>query len=175
MKFFSWLASRPKKVVNYGKSIVGTEDLKKNAEFISDMAQSIAGKTDTKRSETFENAYTRLGLTEEDLAKSYKYYEIRFNIFIAFAALAILLLIYSLVVSKILSAFAILAFMAVCLSQLFTSSFRMYQIRRRELVSVKEWAQHKEEWWPRTFEVQRRSSSTALQPVSKSKKPPLKK
>lgn len=173
MGLFSWIASRPKAVADYGKKVVGTEEIKKNADFIVDMATSVSKKT--KRFETFESAYSRLGLTEDQLMQTYNYYSLRFNIFVFFSGIALVALGYA-VYEFSWGFFAILGFLSICLAQLFSASFRMYQIRRRELVPAIEWLREPKEWWIKPFKpmktgkvIKTSSSHTTDSPVSRKK------
>ena len=161
MGFFSWIASRPKGLLNYGKKVVGTEEIKKNADFIVDMASSLPSKS--KRFETFDSAYSRLGLTEEKLVETYKYYTTRFNIFFSFFGLGLVFLVYNLIQGS-WAVFATIGFLMFCLAQLFIASFRMYQIRRRELAPPIEWLRDPKEWWVKPFKPLKMSKD--LKPVS---------
>ena len=155
MGFFNWIGSRPKRLADYGKKVLGTEEIKKNADYIVDMASSLNVKSD--RHETFENAYARLGLTEDRLKETYKYYMDRFNMFIAFFGLGLVMTGYFLISGAPLSSLATLAFMLICLAQMFNASFRMLQIRKRELLSVMEWLKRKEEWWPKEYKPRKQN------------------
>jgi len=164
MGFFSWIASRPKRLKDYGKKVIVADEIKKNADYIVDMASSLNVKSD--RHETFQNAYSRLGLTEERLKETYKYYMDRFNMFIAFLGLGFVMAIYFLFTGSPLSSLATLSFMLICLAQMFNASFRMAQIRKRELFSVLYWLKRKDEWWPRDF-VPKKSSKDLVKRSSK--------
>ena len=163
MGLFSWIASRPKSLKEYGKKVVGAEQIKENAGFIADMAKSL--KPTATRYETFENAKARLGLSEKDLEETYKYYTTRFNIFVFFFGIGLVVFAYYLM-SLSWSAVPVIGFLAVCVAQLFAASFRMYQIRRRELVVPMEWFRAPHEWWVKPFNAQQETSNVV--PLRKS-------
>lgn len=93
-----------------------------------------------KREETFENAMERLNLTEESLKKSFEYHRFYFylGVFLCFGSLffgAYLLI----ALKNYWSIGPIVACVAIGLSQMFTGSFRTYQINTRQLCDVKTW------------------------------------
>lgn len=163
MGLFNWLGKAPTRLANYGKKVVGAEGIKNNADFIVDMAKGLSNKP--SRFETFQSAYERLGLTEDKLKSNYDYHIMRFNLFFAFIGLALVALVYFSVQGNYLAIVSSLAFVALCVSQLFNASFRMYQIRRRELVSVLEWFNNRDQWWIKPFtpdrELQQRQREEA--------------
>lgn len=138
------------KVVNEGKILLGTEEAKKyGSKIISDAKKSLNPLAVKKgREESFENAMLRMGLNEENIKQAYFNHQLRFYIGLLIFIVAIIVLIKMLIIGNIFALGPAIACMALCCSQMFDGSFRTYQIRKRQLVSVSEWFSDKAEWWP---------------------------
>lgn len=121
----------------------------------------------SQRQESFQNAYVRLGLTEERLAVTHKHYLFRFWLFSVAGAVGLGMLLYSVLTSDALSIRTwgdagallgslgpIVGFMAICSAFAFDASFRLYQIERRELVNGLAWWRARESWIPAPFQPQ---------------------
>lgn len=153
MGFFNWVKRRPSSVVNYGKKMIAADQLKEGGQSIVDMAKSL--NKNSGRQETFENAYHRLGMTEEKLKEAYKFYAVRFYMFVGFSVLAFAFMFYYLFTTPLFS-IGILGFLAICLSQIFHSSFRMMQMRHRQLLPPSYWFSNTDEWWIRPLPVKKK-------------------
>lgn len=154
MGLFSWLSNKTTNSVSrtkrFARRISSADELEKNGNFILGMVKSLSVTPENVRSETFASAYQRLNLTEDRLAESYHHYEMRFNIYLFFTVLGLFLVgWYTYQLS--IAALATLGFLAFCLGNLFVASFRMLQIRKRELLPVSYWVASPSEWWPRPF------------------------
>ncbi|MCW5156329.1 hypothetical protein [Burkholderia cenocepacia] len=102
------------------------------------------------RQETFQEAMTRLGLTEIDLIQNYRSNAFIFYISLFFTATCFLGATYYLFVKhNLLPALAMLSIMLLCLANSFKYSFRAFQIKHRKLCSVKEWWIRENEWFPK--------------------------
>lgn len=108
---------------------------------------------DGARVETFESARNRLNVSDSDLQKVYSNYRFTFMMVAAVVFFSVITFFLYLSWGEILSAGAVLAIIAVCFSQLFDKSFRMFQIRKGALLSVKDFLSNKQEWWPSDFNV----------------------
>lgn len=154
---FKWLkkgtGTVKDKVVNEGKVLLGTEEAKKYGnKIVSDAKKSLNPFAVKKgREESFENAMLRMGLNEENIKNAYFNHQLRFYIGLLIFIIAIVVLIKMLIIGNIFALGPAIACMALCGSQMFDGSFRTYQIRRRQLVSVSEWFNDKKEWWPTTL------------------------
>lgn len=154
MGLFSWISTKTtnsaSRAKNFVRRISSADEIEKNGEFIVGMIKDLSSKPENARQETFASAYQRLNLTEERLAETYNYYGLRFNIFLFFFIIGVFLCgWYTFQMS--FAALAVLGFLAFCLGHLFVASFRMLQIRRRELLPVSYWLSVPREWWPRPF------------------------
>lgn len=137
------------KTTRYGKRVINYEEIQETGHWIGDMFRRLrAGRAGPTREETFANAYQRLGMDEQALALSYKYYNVRFYIFAVFSAVGIGIALHSLIFGHIWTLLMTISFLAICFAFLFQSSFRCFQMEQRELVSVSYWAQHPGRWIP---------------------------
>lgn len=142
------------KIVDSGKKMVGYEDVKDNWSMIKGWLGSLNPKSiKPGRVETFENAYERLGLTEEDLKNVYKSWFLRFYLTLFVFAIGFFSVVYFVLNDNFISLLPFIGFSAICVSQLFASSFRLYQIRSREFVEVSNWFKNKSEWLPLTIDL----------------------
>lgn len=138
------------KLVNEGKTLLGTEEAKRYGNKIVDDAKKSLNPFAVKqgRQESFESAMLRMGLNEEDIKQSYANHQLRFYIGLLIFIVAIIVLIKMLIAGNIFALGPAIACMALCLSQMFDGSFRTYQIRKRQLVPISEWIADYNEWWP---------------------------
>lgn len=164
-----WGKRQPKRAVDFGKKVVAADQLKEGGQYIADLKNSL--KTDSRRQETFENAKRRLNLNEQDIASSYKLYTFRFNMFLFFSILALVVGGYF-AVSGRATALAFVGFLAIAVSQLFNASFRLMQIRYRELLPISFWLNNPKEWWLKPLPV---AKGTSQQLVQKQKSTSIKK
>lgn len=173
MGIFNWVAGKGKAAASGAKSftrkITSADELEKNGKFIVDMVKNISTVPEAERLETFQNAYIRLGLDEEKLEQNYKFFLIRFRIFLGFSILGLGLLIWNLV-NFSFAFLACIGFLAYCLAQTFIGSFRILQINKRELVSVSYWLKNKKHWWPKPFVANEKRSLYKIKKRVKVKK-----
>jgi hypothetical protein len=147
------LKDRTKTVVNWGE--------------ISEQGQRIQQTFETLtrpkvgREETFSNAYRRLGLDESKLAQSHRYHSFRFYVFSLFFTLALGVFLFSLVRGEWFTLAPSLGALILMGALAFQASFVLYQIERRSLVDVREWARHPGSWIPAPFQPR---SSQSLRP-----------
>lgn len=167
MRLFRWMSSKASsqgsKLKNFARRVTSADELEKNGEFIMGMVQKVSSTPEGTVQETFENAYQRLGLTEESLAKTYASLLTRFNIFIFFTLVGLTLFVWY-IIDGSWAFLAALGFILYCLGQLFVASFRMLQIRRRELLPVSYWTAVPSEWWPKPFVPLRKKPSSGSSP-----------
>ena len=163
MGLFNWVSTKTTNSANrlkgFARRISSADELEKNGEFIVGMVKDLSASPEQSRQETFASAYQRLNLTEERLAEAYNYYGLRFNIFLFFFVLGLFLGVWY-AFSMSIAALASIGFLAFCAAHLFIASFRMLQIRRRELLPVSYWVSVPGEWWPKPFVPARPSRSS---------------
>lgn len=153
--------------VNYGGRVVGAREIKSNWSFITGMWDTLRLRK-PRREETFANAYMRLGLTEEALERTHRYYFHRFYIILVFAAVALGMTLYSMLTGSWMNVGPGIGFMAIAGALLFNASFRLYQIERRELVDISAWAHAPNSWLPAPFRARSApapSTSAAIVPL----------
>ena len=135
------------KIVDGGKKAVSYDEVKGNWGMIKDWAGRLNPKAiKPGRVETFESAYERLGLDEPTLALVYRNWFLRFYLVAGVYALGVAVAGFYIFSGKWMALLPFLGFTAVCGAQMFTSSFRMYQIRTRSLCPVSEWISRTGEW-----------------------------
>lgn len=160
------LAGRGK---NYGRSVLNAEQIENEWGNIKDMAGAVLKPNrGPRREETFDNAVNRLGLSEEDIASSYKFHVWRAYIFLGGLALGFVLTVWFALTGKLVSSIACLGFDAVAAALFFQASFRSLQIRRRELVDVSFWLREPTEWIPSSPTLPRRKPSKSNLPATRS-------
>jgi hypothetical protein len=145
------------------KGLVGVDQARENWRWITSLAGALRpGDPNGARVETFEHAMRRQGATEKDLEKIYTNHVLRFWI------CSLLLLVgVGVVVSYVFSGHALalfpgVGFVAICLSQMFSASFRARQLARRRFCDVSEWLADSSSWVPLSFN---------LPPAPKGRKP----
>ncbi len=114
------------------------------------------------RNETFANAMERKGLTEDDIASSYKHYSVRFYIFLFFFSFAGFVMCWSAFNLQWTMAGPAFAAALICLGQMFNASFRCFQIRNHEFLPVSTWLQRRDQWWPADYLPPRVRSSRSV-------------
>jgi len=154
-----WFKKQPKRATGFVKKVVGADQIKDGAEYISTLREGLKARPETR--ETFENAVGRLNIKETDIHDSYKFHVFRFFLFVSLSVLAVVFGAY--VASQgSWGAIAFIGFLSVSLSQIFNASFRMMQIRYRELLPVKFWVENPKEWWYRPLPKARSSSQKKM-------------
>lgn len=164
------LASRGK---DYGRDVVNAEQIEGEWDNIKDMAGTVFKvKKGDGREETFNNAVNRLNLKEEDLASAYKFHVSRLYIFIAAMAVGLFFIVSFLLKSNWFGSISCLAFLIAMTALAFQSSFRAFQISKRELVDISYWWQHPQNWVPQSLKLPNQKSTLKSNlPVKRSSKP----
>lgn len=116
----------------------------------------------TRRTETFANAVERLQLSPEDIASSYKNHSFRFYLFLFFAGMSLSLGVWAAWRLNWMGLAPALGATLVCAAQMFSASFRCFQIRHQELLPVKEWWRARDEWWPTEYTPPRPRSGRSM-------------
>lgn len=137
-------------IANEGKTLLNTDEAKRYGSKIIDDAKKSLNPFAVKkgRQESFEAAMLRMNLTENDIRNVYTNHQLRFYIGTGIMIVAIVVGAKMLIQSNWFALGPAIACIAICLSQIFDGSFRTYQIRKRELVSVGEWFADKSGWIP---------------------------
>lgn len=170
MGFFKKVGSKTadsaKKITNYDEISTNWQLIKRGVTALN------PNNIKEGRVETFQNACQRLGLSESDMARVY------FNWFVTFFISAVFL-VAGLVVSisqaadgEWVSLMSMVGFGALCLSLMFRSSFKMYQMRIRTFCDVNQWVGNPLEWVPFGWELPKASVSA---PAARRQAPPAKK
>lgn len=159
-----WAKRQPQRATGFVRKVVGGDQIQSGAEYIGDLRRSLKPRREGR--ETFENAVGRLKIREEDIHDAYKLQSFRFFLFLGLSLLSLAGGVYF--ASQ--SSFAFLGFLGFVLiggAQIFNASFRMMQIRYRELLPVKFWMQNANEWWYRPLPKRVSSSKKiAVKPSS---------
>ncbi len=117
------------------------DSLKRQNVMIYNMLSSLFARNTVERTETFEEAKARFGLTEEDIQKTAKVYRI-YAVFFAVLGLALFGYAFYLLFShtSILGWLLGLAVSGLLFTQAFRYDFWSFQIRRRQLgATFDEW------------------------------------
>lgn len=151
---FGWLKRRSKNAKEYGKEVVGYQEIKSSFSEIKKMANQALNPVNQAegRVETFEDAVARLKVQKADLEQNYKNYSINFYITFSFSVLCVIFSAYFFILeSMILPGITCLAVMAYCLALSLRFSVWAYQIKTQKLCSVREWFLGYD-WFP-TFNI----------------------
>lgn len=150
---FGWLKKKTKDSAEYGKKVVGTDDIKKSTDEIVSLANRLLNpkaQAQNAKKETFVEAKKRLNVNDIDLIKTYKNMVYSFYVSILFASLCFVGTIYQLFLMKqIMAGFSMIAILAICLANAFRFSFRAFQIKHQKLCSAQEWWNRPNEWFPK--------------------------
>lgn len=139
-----WAKRQPQRATGFVRKVIGGDQIENGVDYIKDLGQGLKPRRQGR--ETFENAVGRLNLREEDLRDAYKFQAFRFFLFLGLSVAAAAGAVYF----AMQSSFAFLGFLGfICIgvAQIFNASFRMMQIRYKELLPVKFWLQNSSEWW----------------------------
>lgn len=144
-----WFSKQGDKIKNYGGKLVGSREIETNHNIIRQSISRLFGwrKREIKE-ETFANAYARFGLNESKLKAIYSQFVFRFYLFLAFLFVDVFLLALFIAQGNWKGVLPSVGFFAICFTQVFISSFRSYQIKRRELVGFRDWFSDPDAWWP---------------------------
>lgn len=149
---FQWLKRKGSSTADFGKKIVGAEDIENSFKEIKNMASTVLSpkkQIENAKNETFTDARKRLNVTEIDLLKNYKNFVYCFYISFIFTVFCFFGLLYNLFVNQqFISSIAILAILLLCIANSFKFSFRSFQIKHQKLCSVNEWWSRANEWFP---------------------------
>lgn len=131
-----------KNITNTLKSALGTEQLKSQTGGLKQIAHEIFSSPNKAeiKPETFQEALTRLNLTEADLERRKLQFFKLARIYIVLAIIIFIYMIYLLIVKAFLPVLACLGLLLIVFSQYFRCSFWLYQIRERRLgCTFREW------------------------------------
>lgn len=146
MGFFK---NRGDKIVESGKKMVNYEQARSTWKIIADLASGLNPRNIKKgRVETFQSAYERLGLNETTLGKVYTNYFLKLYVSAIILAGGTALTVMYVINGSGAAVFTYVGFACVCLSQMFSASFRMYQMRLRQLCDITQWIKRPGEWFP---------------------------
>lgn len=150
---FQWLKKKGSNTADFGKKVVGSEEIRKSFEEVKGMAKVVLSpkqQIENAKTESFVDARSRLHVTDEDLIRNYRNYVYCFYISLLFAVICFFALIYNLFINHaIVSSLAMLAIFLLCLANSFKFSFRSFQIKHQKLCSVQEWWVRSQEWFPK--------------------------
>lgn len=153
-----WAKRQPQRATGFVRKVVGGDQIQNGADYIKDLGQSLTPRRQGR--ETFENAVGRLNLREDDLYDAYKFHTFRFFLFLSLSVVASFCVAYF----ALQSSFAFLGFLGfICIgiAQVFNASFRMMQIRYKELLPVKFWLQNSSEWWYKPLPPRKSNQKTS--------------
>ncbi|MDD2820476.1 MAG: hypothetical protein PHW29_04360 [Flavobacterium sp.] len=132
------------------KKIMGINAIKGGGTLVVNVIKSMILGTKSDTVETFDVARTRLGIDNEHIKLVYKRYTQKFYVSLFSAIFLIGLIIYYGYIQHsfggLLSSTAVFT---ISLANMFNTSFRTFQIRKRTLYPVSEWFKRKEEWIPK--------------------------
>ena len=129
--------------------VVGWDQIQEGGKTIRNLWGQLLPKRPTKgREETFSNAMRRLKIDEARLQDTYRFYIVRFYTFYVFLLLALGYIMYTLTQAQWFALISCTGFLAICFAMCFDASFRLLQIRRRELISPSMWLHSPMEWMP---------------------------
>lgn len=136
---------------NYTEKVVNAEEIKSTWSEVTRIAKdNLLPSKGPVREETFNNAMSRLKLSESDLPKAYLYQLTRLYIFTVGLAIGLGFIVYFLITQNFMAMIACMGFSLAMAALSFQASFRSFQIQRRELVSILFWSQHPRHWLPLT-------------------------
>jgi hypothetical protein len=134
--------------------LAGVRTMKFGFEHTKDMLKSLKYRNPNDYiDESFDEALDRLGVPEENkamhLINIYKNMKVSF-IILGFAVIFFLCIgvAGNLIKANYLSSFLYLSITVAFLSVIANNSFRCFQIRRKQLGGLKEWASTPKEWYP---------------------------
>lgn len=139
-----WAKRQPKRATGFVRKVVGGDQIQDGVEYINDLREGLKPRRQGR--ETFENAVGRLNIREEDLYDAYKFQAFRFFLFLSLSVLALVGAAHFAIQGSFVF-LGFLGFIFIGAAQIFNASFRMMQIRYRELLPVKFWTQNPSEWW----------------------------
>lgn len=157
---------------DYGREVVNADQIQSEWGSIKDMAGKVLRPSKAEgREETFDNAMSRLKLTEEDIRGSYKFHVVRLYIFTVGLGVAFITSLVSVFNGSWMQAIACLGVAAAMAALSFQASFRAFQIRRRELFDVSFWLENPREWIPKSLDLPARPRSKSNLPARRSNHP----
>lgn len=140
---------------NTGKNtvgkMVGFEAIKDGAIYIKTTSKHLLNPKEAiknARVETFEQAVSRLGVSDEDLKKNHNNFTTTFWVSFMFAMFCLYNIFNYGLGGHFIPSLASLSIMLVCLANCFKYSFRAFQIRHRNLCPTSVFLQRANEWFP---------------------------
>ncbi len=153
MGLFDWTKRKSKENLDYGKKILGTEQIKETSSYIREAAKQVLSPKEqikNAKKETFIEAKQRLRVSDADIVINYRNMVYGFYIALFFSLFCFGIVIYNLFVEmNLLGALSSIAILLVCLSNCFRFSFRAFQIKHQKLCSVNDWWNRATEWFPK--------------------------
>ena len=181
MGFWSKVGSLGKRAVNAPiertKKMVGYESAKENFGWIGRLGRSLMPSSlKAGRVETFEHAMARQSVTDDDLDRIYTNHVLRFWICAIMLVTGLAVGLHYLMNGQKLIILPVIGFSAICLSQMFSGSFRAYQLANRKFCDVSEWMSRRDVWVPFTFDLPKAPARKTGGSVDKPRQaPPVKK
>jgi len=119
---------------------MGLDSLKANAQLLGGLAKQVFKVPSAKRTETFQEALTRLNLSEADIQHRQRVF-FRLSVSLLLGAVAVLLYGFYIFSEGRLAAFGLdLAVVVLLLAQAFRYHFWFFQVKNRKLgCTAKEW------------------------------------
>lgn len=140
------------RIANAGKKMTGWDSVYSGYKFIEGMTVTLwrATRKDYYKPshESFAEAYARHGLDEKTFKKIYRNFVLNCWISGAFALFGMGLTAYNAGAGEHLTAIYGIAFTGLCLANAFRYSYRAFQLRHREFLSVSDWKNAPQEWIP---------------------------
>ena len=138
--------------VDQAKKVLGVRDVKENYNWILKLGKGLMpSSVKAGRVETFDAAMERQSVTLEDLERIYINHVLRFWIGCVMLVVGFVIAIKLTFNGDFFILLPIVGFSAICLSLMFSGSFRAYQISRRRFFDVSEWVKDKSAWIPASF------------------------
>ena len=158
VSFFNKIGGLGKRVVKapvtQARKLLAVDEARENYNWISKLAKSLMpGSVKVGRIETFDRAMERQSVTTEDLEKIYTNHVLRFWISFIMLATGLAIAVKFAIEGQFLVLLPSLGFSAICLSQMFSGSFRAYQIAMRRFCDVSDWVANRSVWIPTTFDL----------------------
>ena len=158
MSLWSKISGAGKRAVNApvdgAKKLLGVEQARENLNWMGAIAKTLLPSSiKAGRIETFEHAMERQGVGEVELDRIYTNHVLRFWICSMFLLAGWAVGVSYLVGGQWLALFPLMGFTAICLSQMFSASFRAYQLASRKFCDVAEWLGRRSAWVPTSFDL----------------------
>ena len=174
MSLWSKISGAGKRTVNApidsAKKLLGIDQARENLTWMGAIAKTLLpSSVKAGRIETFEHAMYRQGVSEVELDKIYTNHFLRFWISATLMLAGWIVGGSYLFGGQWLALFPLIGFSAICFSQMFSASFRAYQVGSRRFCDVAEWLARREVWVLTSYDLppapSRKSSTLAVVPT----------